>query len=118
MNLMAEMQKINEAYCVRNALPVDRRFSDTDLTHASAGIAAAEQALYGGINARRLIPFRVSVTMPERTEQVSIVAASSCDAAVQAIQLLFSDSDECASTGFKVRVEAIRRTEQQPCAAA
>ena len=118
MNLMAEMQKINEAYCVRNGLPVDRKFSDTDLIEANAGIASAEQELYGEINRRRLIPFRVSVTMPDRTEQVSIVAASSCDATVQAIQLLFSDSDECASTGFKVKVEAIRRSEQQPCVAA
>lgn len=129
MNMMAEMQKINEAYCVQNGIPVERKFSDADLTTAAACIADAERELYGDLsqderlgklgadeqrlldelNARPLIPFRVTASLAGHpVEQLSILARTSFDAAVQAIQLLFFDAGDCITTGFKVKVEPIR----------
>lgn len=138
MNLFAEFQKINEAYCVRHDLPVERKFSDADLSEASASIADAERELYGDmraderlgrlssdeqrmldvLNLRPLIPFRVTTSLGgQPPEQISILARTSCDAAIQAVQLLFLDAGDCITTGFKVKVEPISRQEDEPCAA-
>lgn len=126
--LATEMLKLSEAYRVRHGIQGERQFSDNDLTGAAANIADAERELYGEIANDELIGilspaerelldqivprtmtrFRVTVTMRGRVEQIDTLAASSCDAAVQIIQLLFADSDECATTGFKVKVELVR----------
>lgn len=116
--LATEMLKLSEAYRVRHGIHGERQFSDNDLTGAAASIADAERELIGilspverdlldKISARPMTHFRVTVTMRGRVEQIDTLAASSCDAAVQIVQLLFADSDECATTGFKVKVEAI-----------
>lgn len=116
--LATEMLKLTEAYNVRHGIPGVRQFSDHDLTGAAASIADAERELIGILSPverellDQIVPcpmtrFRVTVTMRGRVEQIDTLAASSCDAAVQIVQLLFADSDECATTGFKVKVEAI-----------
>ncbi len=98
---------------------------------ASAGITKAERELYGGIapyhelgcplseeeqalfdelNARPMLPFSVTATRDgSPPEQINIMARTSCDAAVQVMQLLFFDSSDCITTGFKIRVVPIRR---------
>lgn len=132
MSLLQTAQQIQEAFCIRRGIPVARQFSDDELTQAAASVAQAERELYGQeipfnelgcplspveqalldeLNRAPLIPFRVTVTLPNRIEQISALAANSCDAAVQVIQLLFSDADECATTGFKVKVEPIQTRE-------
>lgn len=102
------LQQAQEAYCVRRGLPVERTFSDDELAPAIAAIANAEGVLYAGIDPRPLIPFRVTVsTFGRPPEQISILSRSSCDAAVQAINLLFSDADDCITHNFRLKVEAI-----------
>lgn len=93
-------------------------------------LGAEEQRLLDDLNARPLIPFRVTASSANHpVEQLSILARSSCDAAVQAIQLLFFDAGDCSiTTGFKIKVEPIRAqgagkdagllyAEEPPCAA-
>jgi hypothetical protein len=58
-----------------------------------------------------MLPFRVTVTVPNRIpEQLSILAASSCDAVMRAFELLFPDFDSVKPHGgLKVAVEPVRR---------
>ena len=46
-----EAQKVQEAYCVRHDLPLERKFSDAELAQAIASVAEAERNLYGDMAA-------------------------------------------------------------------
>lgn len=73
-------------------------------------LSAEEQALLDEFSASPMLPFDVTATRNGGPpEQINIMARTSCDAAVQAMQLLFFDSDDCIPAGFKIRVVPIRR---------
>lgn len=73
-------------------------------------LSEEEQALFDELNARPMLPFSVTATRDGHPpEHINIMARTSCDAAVQVMQLLFFDSGDCITTGFKIRVVPIRR---------
>lgn len=69
-----------------------------------------EQALLDEMNASPMTLFRVTAAIGGLPgEHINIVARTSCDAAVQAVKLMFVDAaDDCITTGFKVKVEPVR----------
>jgi hypothetical protein len=129
MDFFKIAQQTQEAYCVRHGIPVERKFSDDELVDSHMHIAGAERELSGdmstderlgrlstdeqrlldALDTRPLIPFRVTTSLAgQPAEQISILARTSCDAAIQAVQLLFLDAGDCITTGFKVKGEPIR----------
>lgn len=129
MDFFKLAQQTQEAYCVRHGIQVSRQFTDEELSPCHDGIAEAERELLGVMttderlghlspveqamldefSTKKLIPFRVSVTVPGHApEQIGLIAAHACDAV---------DSEKPAG-GLAIKVEALRRAEQQPCAAA
>lgn len=136
MSLLQTAQQIQEAFCIRRGIPVARQFSDEQLAESHTNLAEAELELYGRMTRdeqfgrlapeeqalldelnRRLIPFRVTVTMADRTEQLSVLASDACMATVRVFEVIFGDFDSEKPQSFKLKVEAIRRREVQPCAA-
>lgn len=60
-------------------------------------------------NTITLIHFRVTTSLAgQPPEQINILARSSCEAANQAVRLLFLDAGDCITAGFKIKVEPIR----------
>jgi hypothetical protein len=60
-----------------------------------------------------MIPFRVTVSAGDAFhEQISLLAASSCDAVMRTFEILFSDDDVSPEkTGLKIDVRPWRRSE-------
>ncbi len=132
MDFFKIAQQTQEAYCVRHGIPVSRQFTDEELAPCHEGIADAERELYGvmttderlghlspveqamldEINTKKLIPFRVSVTVPGRApEQIGLIAAHACDAVTKAMEIMFPDFDsEKPAGGLAIKVEAIKST--------
>lgn len=135
LDFFSTARKIQEAHALRLGLPVRRSFSDEELAPAYANLSTAEieRGIYGidpsdesgcplsadehrllvELNAAPMRRFRVAITLPNRFEQIDMLARTSCDAAVQTIQLLFSDADECARTGFKIKVEPVSAAQKE-----
>lgn len=126
MSLFDLMRKTNEAQAVRLGIPVSRQFSDDELTDSMQAMADAERKLYGmtederlgklgeeeqrmlnELN-RRLIPFRVTVTLPDRTEQINILATDACHANIRVVEMVFGDFDAEKPQAFKVKVEPVQ----------
>ena len=47
MDFLSEASKINEAYCVRKKIPIDRRFSDAEWLPYIWQLGTAEREIYG-----------------------------------------------------------------------
>lgn len=128
-DLFTFMRKTNEAYAVRHGLPVDRQFSDAELVESHKGLSQAErdllcmqpserlgelsaieQAALNDLNAKTLIPFRVTVTTDDRLEVVNVLAPDACSANVQIIEMLFGDFDAIKPKAIKVKVEPINQS--------
>lgn len=123
------MRKTQEAYCVRHGIPVDRQFSDDDLADSQRTLTEAERELYGTmtadermgrlgpeeqalldeLNAKNLIPFRVTVTTARQIETINILAPNSCAATVQAVEMMFGEFDADKPEAFKLKVEPMKQ---------
>jgi hypothetical protein len=121
------MRKTNEAQAVRLGIPVSRQFSDDELIDSMQALADAERELYGDMSTeerlgklseeeqrmlnelnRRLIPFRVTVTLPDRIEQINILATDACHANIRVVEMVFGDFDAEKPQAFKVKVEPVQ----------
>lgn len=130
-DLLTMMRKTQEAYCVRNGLQVERQFTDAELEYSNATLDEIEAELYPGmsreealgrlspeenamlarLNAQTLIPFRVTVTTADSTEQINILATDACMANVRAAEIMFSGFDCEKPMAFKIKVEPIQTNE-------
>lgn len=127
--LLDLMRKTTEAQAVRLGIPVVRQFSDDELASSMAELESAERELYGmkreerlgelsdveqaalnDLNAKTLIPFRVTVTTDDRLEVVNVLAPDACSANVQIIEMLFGDFDAIKPKAIKVKVEPINQS--------
>lgn len=131
-SLFEMMRKSQEAQAVRLGLPIDRKFSDDDLVEAIQALAEAEHdlelELYGGMSTdermgklgpdeqrllnemnRKLIPFRVTVTTASNIETINILAAHSCAATIQVVEMLFGEFDADKPEAFKLKVEPMKQ---------
>lgn len=125
-DLFTFMRKTNEAYAVRHGLPVERQFSDAELVASHKGLADAEREIYGmqpaerlgelsaieqaalnDLNAKTLIPFRVTVTTDDRLEVVNVLAPDACAANLQIMEMLFGDFGAIKPRAIKIKVEPI-----------
>lgn len=52
--------------------------------------------------------FAVSIMTASAHEHICILARTSCDAAIQAVQLMYLDAVDCIATGLKIKVEPVR----------
>ncbi len=124
------MRKTNEAYAVRHGIPVERKFSDAELVESHKGLSEAEREIYGmteterlgelsaveqaalnDLNAKTLIPFRVTVTTDDRLEVVNVLAPDACSANVQILEMLFGDFSAAKPKAIKIKVEPIKGCE-------
>lgn len=72
-------------------------------------LSPEESAMLARLNAQTMIPFRVTVTTADGTEQISVLATDACMANVRAAEIMFSGFDcEKKPMAFKVKVEPIR----------
>lgn len=129
-DLFTFMRKTNEAYAVRHGLPVERQFSDDELVESHKGLSQAErdllcmqpaerlgelsaieQAALNDLNAKTLIPFRVTVTTDDRLEVVNVLAPDACAANVQMMEMLFGDFDAIKPKAIKIKVEPVKVSE-------
>lgn len=129
-DLFTFMRKTNEAYAVRHGLPVERQFSDAELVESHKGLSqaerdllcmqpaerlgelsAVEQAALNDLNAKTLIPFRVTVTTDSRLELVNVLAPDACAAMMQTVEMLFGDFEVVKPNRFKIKVEPIKASE-------
>ena len=129
-DLFTFMRKTNEAYAVRHGLPVERQFYDADLVESHKGLSEAERELYGmteterlgelsaieqaalnDLNAKTLIPFRVTVTTDDLLEVVNVLAPDACSANVQIMEMMFGDFDAVKPRAIKIKVEPIKVSE-------
>jgi hypothetical protein len=124
------MRKTNEAQAVRLGLPINRQYSDDELVESIQALADAEhelalelgtmssdeymgklgpdeQRLLNELN-RKLIPFRVTVTLPDRTEQINILATDACHANIRVVEMVFGDFDSEKPQSFRVKVEPVQ----------
>lgn len=125
-SLFDMMRKTNEAQAVRLGIPVSRQFSDSELIDSMQALVDAERELYGmnederlgklgpdekrlldELN-RKLIPFRVTVTLPDRTEQINILATDACHANIRVVEMIFGDFDAEKPQSFRVKVEPVQ----------
>lgn len=129
MSLFDMMRKSQEAQAVRLGIPVSRQFSDDELVESIQALAEAEHDLelemYGSdprnegvplsapelknlheINGK-LIPFRVTLTLPDRTEQINILATDACNANVRVVEMIFGDFNADKPQAFKLKVEPV-----------
>lgn len=129
MSLFDLMRKTNEAQAVRLGVGVPRQFSDEELAPSMALLSQAErdlltmtpaerlgelspveQAALNDLNAKTLIPFRVTVTTDDRLEVVNVLAPDACAAMMQAVEMLFGDFSAIKPKSIKVKVEPIPQT--------
>ena len=104
-DLFALAEKQMEAQAVRLGIPISRRYSDNELAIAMEVLAEAEQQIYGS----PLLPFRVTVTVDGKAEQINMIERDSCSAIANALELAFAD---CSKPGaFKVKVEPLHVAE-------
>jgi len=124
--LFETMRKTQEAHAVRLGIPVARQFSDDELAGSMAELESAERELFGmkpeerlgelseveraalnDLNAKTLIPFRVTVTTDDRIEVVNVLAPDACSANVQIMEMLFGDFGAIKPRAIKIKVEPI-----------
>lgn len=129
MSLFDLMRKTQEAQAVRLGVNVSRQFSDEELAPSMELLSEAErelltmtpaerlgelspveQAALNDLNAKTLIPFRVTVTTDNRLEVVNVLAPDACSANVQIIEMLFGDFDAIKPKAIKVKVEPINQS--------
>ena len=129
-DLFTLMRKANEAQAVRLGIPVPRQFSDDEIAESMDLLSQAErdllvmspaerlgqlspveQATLNDLNAKTLIPFRVSVTLPDRFEILNVRAPDACYALMQVIETLFGDFSTPRPRGFKIKVEPVKGCE-------
>lgn len=123
-------RKSQEAQAVRLGIPVAREFSDAELAGSAELLAEAERELYG-IDPRvesgcelsplelqklaemncKLIAFRVTVTLPDRTESINVLAAHACAAIILVVEQLFGEFDADKPEAFKLKVEPVKQRE-------
>lgn len=130
MSLFDLARKTQEAQAVRLGLDVPRQFSDEELAPSMellsqaerelltmqpaerlGELSAVEQAALNDLNAKTLIPFRVTVTTDDRLEVVNVLAPDACAAMMQAVEMLFGDFSVVKPKRFKVKVEPIKASE-------
>lgn len=129
-DLFTLMRKTQEAQAVRLGVDVPRQFSDEDLAPSMAllseaereiltmqraerlgELSAVEQAALNDLNAKTLIPFRVTVTADDRLEVVNVLAPDACSANVQIMEMLFGDFDAIKPKAIKIKVEPMKVSE-------
>lgn len=123
-------RKHQEAQAVRLGLPIDRKFSDDELVESIRALAEAEHDLaleFGGMSTaerlcalsaeeqrqlaeltRKLIPFRVTITLQDRTEKLNVLATDSCMATIRVFELVFGELDTEKPESFKLKVEPVK----------
>lgn len=130
MSLFDMMRKSQEAQAVRLGLPIDRKYTDDDLVESIQALNEAEhdlelelygmtdderlgklgpdeQRLLDELN-RKLIPFRVTITLPDRVETINILAPDAVAANLRAAELLFGEFDTDKPKAFKLKVEPVQ----------
>lgn len=129
--LFEMMRKHQEAQAVRLGLPINRHFSDDELVDSMSALAEAEHDLalemYGTdprdesgcplsgpevatlheLN-RKLLSFRVTVTLPAQVEQINVLATDACMAIVKAFEIMFPDFEDDKPQAFKIKVEPVK----------
>lgn len=72
-------------------------------------LSPVEQSMLDDLNTKTLIPFSVAVTVPGvGREQINLLAPTSCDAVIRALEIMFPDFDEeKPGGGLAIKVEAI-----------
>lgn len=77
-------------------------------------LSPVEQAMLDDLNTKTLIPFHVTVTVPGvGREQINLLAPTSCDAVIRALEIMFPDFDEeKPAGGLAIKVEAITPSSQ------
>ena len=70
-------------------------------------LSAVEQAALNDLNAKTLIPFRVTVTTDDWLEMVNVLAPDACSANTQIMEILFGDFDASKPKAVKVKVEPV-----------
>lgn len=126
--LFEMMRKHQEAQAVRLGIPVAREFSDAELEGSVELLAEAERELYG-IDPRdesgcplsppelqklrelngKMIAFRVTITLPDRVETITVLAAHACAAIILVVEQLFGDCFDLEKPqAMKIKVEPVR----------
>jgi hypothetical protein len=131
MSFFDLMRKTQEAQAVRLGLPINRQYSDDELVESIQALNEAEhelslelgtmstderlgklgpdeQRLLNELN-RKLIPFRVTVTTASNIETINILAAHSCAATIQVVEMLFGEFDADKPEAFKLKVEPMKQ---------
>lgn len=120
-SLFVAMQKITEAHCDKQGIPINRRFSADELAESAQEISEAERllqdggcplspderALFDELD-RRTIPFAVAVTTPIGSRQIVVLASDACMATLHALDRLF-EFNTPKPQSFKIRVEPVKQ---------
>ena len=122
--LFDTMQKIAEAHCVNQGIPINRQFFDGELEQSQkllnnglsqeeimGHLSPEEQVALDSLNARTLMPFRVTVTADGLSEAFDVLAPDACSANIMAMEMLFGDFTAARPKALKIKVEAINGCE-------